>query len=403
MKSRPFVLATAAMLMAETTPPAIAHDKITGLFEFDQASGSYPNGGVITDRSGTVFGTTSNGGAGPCDGGAGCGTVFSLSPPKSGGQWMLNVLYNFQGGQDGYDPSAQLTLGPNGSLYGYTAAGTYGTVFQLLPPLGGNGPWTFRILYVFSAQNDSNLFDVSSPLIRRGDALYGIASGGSNACGAQGCGSVFRLAPPKSGKGNWAEATLFKFPGGAGSGEPTSIAGPDSSGSFYVTTALGDGAVVQISPPAGHGKWIETVLTTFNGGDDGSYPASLLLARSGALYGIASTTRAGLAFSVVDGQSGWMRTNIANVAHGHYGPDALAAGTDGSLIGTIFGDVDFFAGAVFELTPPGNGSDWTYTELCNFNRGPDRNPINVVKGSDGHLFGVLNGGDSGFGGLFEVK
>jgi hypothetical protein len=101
--------------------------------------------------------------------------------------------------------------------------------------------------------------------------------------------------------------------------------------------------------------------------------------------------------------SGWTRTNIAAIAHGSYGPDSLAAGADGSLIGTIWGDVDFFPGAVFQITPPGNGGAWAYAELCNFDRGPDRNPVNVVTGRSGHLFGTLNGGDSGFGGLFEVK
>jgi hypothetical protein len=400
MKSKLSILATAALLAAT---PATAHDKAIGLYEFSGASGNDPNGGVTTSRSGTVFGTTSIGGNGPCYGGAGCGTVYALSPPRGQGQWTLDVLYNFQGGQDGYAPSAQLTLGPNGSLYGYTAAGTDGTVFQLLPPAGGSGAWTFQILYVFTAQKDGNLFDVSSPLMRRGDALYGIASGGSNACGTQGCGSLFRLTPPKSGKGNWTEETLYKFAGGAGGGEPTWIAGPDSSGSFYVTTSLSNGAVVQISPPTGPGTWSETVLTTFNGGDDGSYPTSLLLAQTGALYGIANARKGGLAFSLVNGDSGWTRTNIATVAHGYYGPDSLAAGADGTLIGTIFGDVDFFAGAVFQLAPPQNGGNWTYSELCNFNRGPDRNPINVVTGRGGHLFGVLNGGDSGFGGVFEVK
>jgi hypothetical protein len=100
--------------------------------------------------------------------------------------------------------------------------------------------------------------------------------------------------------------------------------------------------------------------------------------------------------------SGWTRTTIADIAHRYYGPSSLAAGPDGSLIGVIGGDYDFFPGAVFQLTP-GNGGAWTYAELCNFDRGPDRNPVNVVTGRGGHLFGTLNGGDSGFGGLFEVK
>jgi hypothetical protein len=156
--------------------------------------------------------------------------------------------------KDGYSPLAQLTLGPNGSLYGYTAAGSDGTVFQLVPPAGGSGAWTYQILYVFTGHKDSNLLYESSPLMRRGDSLYGIASGGSKACGAPGCGSVFRLKPPASGTGSWSEKTLYEFVGGTDSGEPNWIAGPDSGGSLYVATSLGNGAVVEVSPPADHGQ-----------------------------------------------------------------------------------------------------------------------------------------------------
>jgi uncharacterized repeat protein (TIGR03803 family) len=40
--------------------------------------GGFPNGGVILDSKGNLYGTTSEGGTGACDGG--CGTVFKLSP-----------------------------------------------------------------------------------------------------------------------------------------------------------------------------------------------------------------------------------------------------------------------------------------------------------------------------------
>jgi hypothetical protein len=75
----------------------------------------------------------------------------------------------------------------------------------------------------------------------------------------------------------------------------------------------------------------------------------------------------------------------------------------GSLIGAIEGDFDFFAGSVFQLTPPVSGNTWNYTELWNFNHGPDRNPLNVVTGHGGNLFGVLEGGDSTNGSLFELQ
>jgi len=389
--------------MASPAMPANAGEKAIGLFEFDQASGDYPDGGVITDSHGTIFGTTTFGGNGPCFGGSGCGTVFSLSPPSGQGQWTLNVLYNFQGGEDGGLPQAQLTLGPHGSLFGFNSYSSQGTVFQLSPPAVKTDPWTFQIIYVFTNGEVASLAGTYSPLIWHHNALYGIAYGGSQTCGQFGCGRVFRLKPPTGGSGSWTRSTLFKFAGGTTSGDPSWIVGPDSGGSFYVSTVLGNGAVVQISPSAGTSAWSENVLTTFNGGDDGSYPTSLVLTLDGTLYGIANANKAGLAFELTDGGGTWTRTNIAGIAHHYYGPNSLAAGTNGSLIGTIWGDVDFFPGTVFQLTPPVNGGAWTYAELANFNHGPDRNPVNVVTGRGGHLFGVLNGGDSGFGGLFEVR
>ena len=388
--------AFAILCIALSSMPARAHRAID-LFNFDSTSGEVPGAGVITDKNGNVFGTTSFGGSGQCS----CGTVYELSPPSGSGSWSLSVLYNFQGGQDGGYPGAPIALGRNGELYGYTSYKSYSTVFALTPPAGGAGNWTFQILYVFSNGKDGNLEYAYAPLIIHGNALYGIASGGSNACGQQGngCGSLFRLSPPKSGTGSWKLKTLYAFAGGSTSGIPSSIAGPDRQGAYYVSTIEGNGAVAQLLPA--QGTWTENVLTTFGGGNDGSYPGSLVLSSDGNVYGIAAARKGGLAFGLVNTQSGWMRTNIANIGHGYYGPNSLSAGENGTLIGVIEGDFDFFAGNVFQLSQ--SNSTWTYTQLWNFNRSPDRNPLNVVTGLDKHLFGVLNGGDSTNGSVFEVK
>ncbi len=400
MKSIPRVLAGAAMLVAGfATMPASAREHAIGLYYFSGASGYAPNAGVITDRRGTIFGTASIGGNGSCLGGAGCGTVYALTPAGNK-TWNFSVLYNFQGGQDGGAPWAQLTLGPKGSLFGYDADGTYGTVFELLPPAKGETSWTFNILYVFSSKADGNLESVYSPLVWYNGVLYGIASGGSSRCGQQnpGCGSVFELAPPRSGFGSWTETTLFNFKGGATGGEPTSIV--ESNGNLYVSTGNGHGAVVELALV--NGIWTEAVLTKFKGGSDGTYPTNLVAAADGTLYGLAYKGAAGLAFALSQSGGTWTRTAIADIKDHGYGPNSLAAGPNGSLIGSVWGDVDFYPGSVFQLTPE-NGGSWTLSVLCNFKRGPDRNPVNVVTGRGRHLFGVLNGGDSGFGALFEVR
>lgn len=132
----------------------------------------------------------------------------------------------------------------------------------------------------------------------------------------------------------------------------------------------------------------------------------MILASDGSVYGTAANGRGGIAFQLTPpaGHSmKWTLTTLASVSDHRSGPNSLALTPQGTLIGTVEGDFDFFAGNVFELTPTEGGGAWTYTRLWNFNRGPDRNPNNVVTGRSGHLFGVLNGGDSDGGALFEVK
>lgn len=393
-------LALATILIAPTQL-AQASARAVDLYDFGGSSGYGPWTGVVADSHGNLFGTTTIGGTGPCDAGAGCGTVYELSPPgQRGGSWTLNVVYNFQDGTDGYFAAPPVTLGPNGSLYGYTIGGSYGTVFQLVPPAGGSGSWSIQILYTFTNGKDGNLNSAYSPLILHHGALYGLASGGSSQCGQSGCGSVFRLTPPRSGSGSWKVKTLYEFTGNNADGYPSSIVGFGSQNALFVSTTYGSGEVAELTPSAS-GPWHETILTSFAGGNDGYDPSGLVLS-SGTIYGIAGAAKGGLAFELSNVGSGWTRTNIAQISHHDYGPTSLALGPNGTLIGTIEGDFDFFAGNAFQLVP-GSGSKWTYQQIWDFNRGPDRNPLNVIVGQGGHLFGVLEGGDSTNGSIYELK
>jgi uncharacterized repeat protein (TIGR03803 family) len=105
------------------------------LHSFSGSDGAYPQGG-LTDVNGTLYGTTSDGGAhGSACGSTPCGTVFSIT--KSGKE---TVLHSFSG-PDGAYPWAGLT-NVNGTLYGTTVdggaggsncsyAGGCGTVFSI--------------------------------------------------------------------------------------------------------------------------------------------------------------------------------------------------------------------------------------------------------------------------------
>ncbi len=90
--------------------------------------GCFPYAGLI-DVKGTLYGTTGHGGS-YYQGRDGGGTVFSIAPTGK-----ETVLHSFGSGTDGSDPLAGLT-NLHGTLYGTTSRGGahgYGTVFALTP------------------------------------------------------------------------------------------------------------------------------------------------------------------------------------------------------------------------------------------------------------------------------
>jgi uncharacterized repeat protein (TIGR03803 family) len=89
------------------------------------AGGLYPTSGVIVN-AGNLYGATIGGGA------TGCGVVYELTPQPDG-SWQYALLHSFLG-SDGCQPDANLTIGPDGNLYGTTATGGLGgagVVFQI--------------------------------------------------------------------------------------------------------------------------------------------------------------------------------------------------------------------------------------------------------------------------------
>jgi uncharacterized repeat protein (TIGR03803 family) len=92
--------------------------------------GACPLDNLVLDAAGNIYGVTPWGGTSGF-GTSGHGTVFKVD--KHGNE---TVLYNFTGGSDGALPYGGLILDKAGTLYGTTSGGgtsLFGTVFKLTP------------------------------------------------------------------------------------------------------------------------------------------------------------------------------------------------------------------------------------------------------------------------------
>ena len=91
-----------------------------------------PSDAVVFDVNGNLYGTTYGGGSHDR------GNVFKLTPSGSG--WIYQSLYDFTGGSDGGTPDDKLIVGAGGNLYGTTSFGGSGNcdggcgvVFEITP------------------------------------------------------------------------------------------------------------------------------------------------------------------------------------------------------------------------------------------------------------------------------
>jgi uncharacterized repeat protein (TIGR03803 family) len=330
--------------------------------------GSTPGGGVLIDKAGNLYGSTSYGGSGSCvllGTKTGCGMVFKLSPPKvKGGAWTETILYSFKGGKDGYVPVGDLTFDSAGNLYGATLFGGgkgttcdpyyqyCGTVFELGPPKTKGGAWTEKVLHSFAGGTDGANPNGGLVLDSKGE-IYGTTYGGGNEggeCGSLGCGTVFKLAPPTVKGRPWTEELLDRFnPVNSGAAEPAAGVIFDRGGDLYGTTVgggnSGSGTVFRLA--RSNGKWIERVLYRFRDDTDGGEPRSgLVFDAAGNLYGTA---------------------------------------TGGGTVGN---------GTLFQLRP--TGDSWSFTPLYSFAVRPDgAYPTGLILDRTGNIYGTTQYGGNG--------
>jgi uncharacterized repeat protein (TIGR03803 family) len=215
----------------ELSPSSGGSFTFNQLYSFGPApDGASPAAEVILDSSGNLYGTAQKGGT------FGDGTVFELS--LDGGTWIETTLHNFGGGAEFGHPSAPVTFGPSGNLYGTEG----GYAYELAP--NPDGTWTETLIHQFGIGVDG--LGADSGLVYKGSALYGTTSGG----GRPQTGTVYGLEQVGTG---WKEPHLYDFRGfGTGDGI-TPVGGVTfGKGVLYGVTccggASGSGIVYQLTP-----------------------------------------------------------------------------------------------------------------------------------------------------------
>jgi uncharacterized repeat protein (TIGR03803 family) len=370
------MFAIAALVLLTATSAWSAGYKV--LYNFGTPS-STPSSGLITDAAGNAYGTTSAGGYN--DG----GTVYELSP-KTGYHLLYAFRRSNSGGADGFLPQGNLVFDSNGNLYGTTVAGGTknaqcvegcGVVFELTP--AGNGqPWTETVLYSFCPQ--ANCADGALPqagvIFDSAGNLYGTTlAGGNQNCQEEGpgCGTVFELQPSQTG---WTESILYAFGDNTADGHyPLGSLVLDGEGNLYGTASVagpGAGSAFRLSPSSG--GWTFGVIYAFEqfSRQDGNTPeAGMIFDAAGNLYGTTGgggTFGFGTVFELTLNAGSWTETILYNFAGGNDGAtpkSSVVFDFAGSLYGTTFDGGgppercgNSGCGTAFKLTPEAGGQ-WT--------------------------------------------
>jgi uncharacterized repeat protein (TIGR03803 family) len=441
LQKHTLALTVVAVCLAAPWSGASAHTFKT-IYTFCQKAnctdGKAPNAGVIADASGKLFGTTASGGPGAH--GTVFELVPNVKKTKWA-ERTIYTFCPHDDCSEGASPNGGLIEDTAGNLYGVTYQGgpaNEGVVYELSPPAAGKKKWTFAVLHRFCVK--AGCIDGLGPSHKLGYAgaasgapydgvspLYGVAAGAGNTAG----GVAFQLTPQP---GKWDYKIIHAFCGnvctddGAG---PDSDLIADDAGDIYGTTdsggVAGFGTAFKLIPNAQKTKWAETILYAFCSGAsgcaaDGYQPTGgLVLDQDGNFWGTTvyggnvsnacALESCGTVFKLAPGSGGVTETAAyrfcaeANCADG--AQTAAGSGTtttfgtpatDGA--GNLFGATQFGganrSGTVFELNANGYSVLYSFCQMSECTDGSD--PSTVILDGAGDLFGTTSGGgNSTFG------
>jgi len=402
------------------------------------ADGDMPETALVQDASGNLFGVTRAGGDGDW------GTVFELK--RNGkGKYGYVRLYSFDHDTVGFWPDGPLILDTKGNLYGAVSEGgngECGSIFELARPHHG-GSWTLNKIHTFCSDSGAGSFP-NDGLTYEGQsagAAYDGASPlyGTTQYGGDGdAGVVFALS--RHGQ-VWKETVLYSFCAKGHSfcvdgSSPIAGVTLDEAGDLFGATytggiaathfPLGAGVAFELSPGGG-GKWTETVLHNFCTADncaDGSAPrGSLVLDAAGNLFGVTESggksckankgRGCGAVYKIVPAGAGSQQSVVyafcqkKDCVDGESPQAGLMLDAAGDLYGTTyFGGanlgLDQFglrAGTVFRISGSSYHVVYSFCALANCADGVNPS-AGLIQDPSGLLYGTTEGG--GPNGGFDV-
>jgi uncharacterized repeat protein (TIGR03803 family) len=370
------LVATMALLLGAV--PALAQTEVV-LYSFgDQPDGSNPSSALVRDYQGNLYGTTLAGGT------LNRGTVFKLAP--SGREY---ILHNFGYRPDGGQPIGDLAMDSSGILYGTTQTGGsfgYGTVYSIVPP--GHE----KILYNFGAVAGDGQNPIGGVIRDSSGNLYG-----TTYAGGAGLGTVFEITGS-------SETQIYSFPNNFAGDNPLGGLYRDRFGNLYGTTCCGGtnliGSVFAITA-TGQVIW----NYGFGYGGDGDLPFSTVVGdRFGNIYGTTNgggTYDKGTVFKVDSVGNETILYSFTGGNDGSFPARGVILDGSGNLYGTARQNGAYGQGTVFVLSPSN-----TLTVLHAFAGTPDGAAPNsdlIRDAVTGFIYGTTSaGGTTGNGTVYEI-
>lgn len=405
-------LKNALLILALIALPVLANAQTEStLYTFSETTSFWPQGALLEDSAGNLFGTTRGGGA------YGVGSVMELSPPSvSGGAWTLTTLYSFiPYGGGGYVPMSDLVRDQAGAFYGTFFSGgdptcNCGGVYKLVPPAQSGGAWTESMLYAFKGNSDGRLpVQTAALALTKSGTLYGVTSRG----GTWDSGVLYQLTT-KNGK-TYTESVLYSFGDLADASTPSGPVVLDSSGNIYGVTSLGgtfnQGTLYKFVPAANGQLATESLLYSFGGSTTtGSYPdGNLVFDVGGDIYGVTNgggdATGDGVIYMLTPTKTTWTESVLFSFTT-DTGTNPVGGLSWNHKTNQLYGTTSSQnmhpagAGTVFKLSPPAvKGGTWTQATLFQFtyrvNGGYPTGAV-TLDSKTGTLYGTaINGGIEG--------